>query len=626
MKLIYSHLKKFLPDLNVEPQKLRDDLTMIGHFANFYEIIKSPPLLKGGSPAGEGDFDFFIDLDIKINRGDALGYYGLARDLSVYYKIPLVLPQIDNQYTSNTPDFKVTSPDVIRVMTAKVSGVKVSSSPDWLKSFLQTHDINSINNLVDLSNYIMLLYGIPCHTFDDAKVNGTLTWENNTGLKYPQFTTLDGTIFNLTPANLLLTNQKEALSTDFLGGRNSGVDQDTQATFVEMAVYNRTRVRLDSQELKTRTESGIRLEKDLDPDTIPLAFNHLIKLIQETCGGQITTGLGDYYPNPITPPEIEFDPQSPSVFSGIEIPADFALDSLTRLGCTVIASKAIYSGQSTGKQSLFHIIPPTIRKDITQTEDLIEEVVRFWGYNQIPINQPLAHKQVQDITPPILTLIDSLKDKLTKLGYDEVRTWPMTQSPLDPNTVVTTQNSINSEYPHLRQSICQTLIGQLDQYTRYKLPQPQFFEIGKVFSQTSGQFEEHYSLGIYNYSTENLKSDLEKLGLKSDTDNGFAEINLDTLPQPSHSYIPNDITNTAHELTGQIITLDANVTHDHQADPLILIKEFSQKIGDSLWQLVITDIYHDTKSGQYRYTFRASYFNLDDKTAKDLHLKTFGLK
>jgi phenylalanyl-tRNA synthetase beta chain len=195
------------------------------------KYIKSPPLLKGGSPAGEGDFDFFIDLDIKINRGDALGYYGLARDLSVYYKIPLVLPQIDNQYTSNTPDFKVTSPDVIRVMTAKVSGVKVSSSPDWLKSFLQTHDINSINNLVDLSNYIMLLYGIPCHTFDDAKVNGTLTWENNTGLKYPQFTTLDGTIFNLTPANLLLTNQKEALSTDFLGGRNSGVDQDTQATF-----------------------------------------------------------------------------------------------------------------------------------------------------------------------------------------------------------------------------------------------------------------------------------------------------------------------------------------------------------------------------------------------------------
>jgi phenylalanyl-tRNA synthetase beta subunit len=144
------------------------------------------------------------------------------------------------------------------------------------------------------------------------------------------------------------------------------------------------------------------------------------------------------------------------------------------------------------------------------------------------------------------------------------------------------------------------------------------FEIGKVFSQTSGQFEEHYSLGIYNYSTENLKSDLEKLGLKSDTDNGFAEINLDTLPQPSQSYIPNDITNTAHELTGQIITLDANVTYDQQADPLTLIKDFSQKIGDSLWQLVITDIYHDTKSGQYRYTFRASYFNLDDKTAKDL--------
>jgi phenylalanyl-tRNA synthetase beta chain len=595
MKLIYSTLKKFIPTLDVTPQQLRDDLTLIGHFANYYELI--------------GENDFIIDLDIKVNRGDCLGYYGLARDLAVYYQQPWILPAIDNHYPSDKlPNIEIKSAKVKRVLATQLSNLKINTSPDWLLHFLEHHDINPINNLVDLSNYIMLLYGIPCHTFDAAKINHRLIWEDNS--RFSTFTTLDGTQLKLSGGELILSNDNQALSLSFIGGQNSGIDADTTQTIVEMAVYDRGQVRRDSRGLRTVTEAGIRLEKDLDPKTIPLAFDHLIFLIQEVCGGNLSGSLFDYYPSPSTSPSIEFDPSLPSIYAGIDIPADFALDSLQRLGCTISRNL---------------ITPPSIRRDLTLTEDLIEEVMRFYGYQHIPTNQPLEPKDVTDITPPILYVIEKLKDELVALGYDEIRSWPLTAAPLDPSTVVTTENSINSEYIYLRQSIIQSLKLQLDQYQRLKLPSPQFFEIGKIFSQIGDKYQEFYSLGLYHPDISVLQKDLEKIGLQAKFDDNFAEITLEE-SIPSLPYTPQVYVSKAIELTSQIITLDANINLSEDKDPLELIKEYSHKIDPSiLWQMVITDSFHDPKTSQYRYTFRVSYYNCTDKEAKKIHLDTFGL-
>lgn len=588
MKLIYSQLKKFLPDLNVKPQQLRDNLTMIGHFANFYEKIS--------------DNDFLIDLDIKVNRGDCLGYYGLARDLSVYYQTPLVIPDNHPEFINNNIcPIQIKSPDVYRILACKISGLNVGTSPQWLIDLLKTHGINSINNLVDLSNYIMLLYGIPCHTFDATK-SQQLIWENNS--KYTDFISLDGTQIKLQPDNLIITNDSEVLSLSFVGGQNSSVDELTTETLVEMAIYNRTRVRRDSRSLKTLTEASIRLEKDLDTETIPLAFNHLVQLITDLCGGKISSGLFDHYPNPSKPQPITFNFQKPSLVSGIDISPDFSADCLTKLGCTINQNQ---------------IIPPSIRKDISIEADLVEEVIRFYGFQKIPTGQPLIFQNYPDITPKILFLIEQLKDKLVVLGYDEVRSWPLVQKPIGPGSVVKTENLINSEYPYLRQSIIQSLQNQLDQYTRYKLPNPQFFEIGKIFNQIDNKYIEQYSLGIYHYDSSILESDLKKLNLTVKINGNFAEIILDDLEKPS-SYIPKDTSNSAIELISQIITLDANVNLDKPQDPLDLIKEYSAKIDPKiLWSMQIIDVYN------LRYTFRVSYYNCDDKTAKKIHLAAFGL-
>lgn len=596
MKLIYSELQKLLPNLDVKPQQLRDDLTMIGHFTNFYEEI-------------EGEIVF--DLDIKVNRGDCLGYYGLARDLSVYYNIPLVTSkkEITNQSNYNLP-ITVSTSNVKRVMAVKISEIKNSQSPQWLQKFVKIHGSNSINTLVDLTNYIMFLYGIPNHAFDTVKSGDNLIWEMNS--KFQEFISLDGSKLSIDKNILMINNPQKTLSLSFWGGESCAINLDTTETIIELAVYDRTTVRKNSRQLKSVTEASVRLEKDLDPELIPQAFNHLASLILENCSGKISSNIYDYYPEKISLPQIEFDSSKPSLVSGIEIPSDFSIDCLKRLGCIV-------------NNNL--IIPPSIRKDIGIEADLIEEVVRFYGYNKIPTNQPLVYKKLPDITPKEIYLIEELKDKLINLGYDEVLSWPLTNSPYNPNNIITTQNSINSEFIYLRQSLIQSLNQQLDQYNRYKLPNPQFFEIGKIFYQENGKYIEKNSLGIYHYDSNKLTEDLKKLNLEAKIiNNNFVEIILDDLEKPD-LYIPKTENNNAYELTSQIITLDANVVLDKKEDEKELINKYSQIIGNKyLWQMVITDSFEDQKTGKYKYTFRVSYFNTDDKTAKALHLKSFNLE
>lgn len=598
MKLIYSQLKNWLPYLTVSPKQLRDDLTMIGHFASGYKEI--------------GD-EVIFDLEIRQNRADCLGYYGIARDLSVFYNTKLNIPDVSISpcpVKGKELGVRVESNDVHRLQAVRLSNIKNSDSPDWLKNFLSLHDINSINTLVDLTNYVMLWWGIPCHAFDTAKVS-SLTWENKVDTKYSEFTTLDGTNLKLTDNCLLVTDNSNVVSLSFIGGQNSGIELSTTETIIEMAVYNRSRVRSDSRSLKTITEASIRLDKELDTESIPLAFNHLISLIQEHCHGEISSELLDIYPLKPTLPQITFDPTKPAQYAGVEISPEFATDVLTRLGCQ---KSPLLKGDLEG------FVPPSIRKDITLEEDLIEEIIRFHGYNKIPLDQPISSDPIPDITPKILYLIEKIKDDLVAQGYDEVRSWPLVSAPLDKSTAIYTQNSINSEYPVLRQSIIQSLKVQLENYLRYKVPSPKFFEIGKIYYQENGKYIEKYALGMYSQDVDSLRRDVARY-VSTDvkiTDN-YAEVILDDLPKPD-SYIPQNISNTAIELTSQIITLDANVSLPLPQDPIKLIEEYSSKIDKNiLWSMQITDIFKD------KYTFRVSYYNCDDKTAKKIHLSAFNL-
>ncbi len=618
MKIIYSQLKKFLPDLKKTARKVANDLTLIGHLNDSFE---------------KKEGEIILGLEVRQNRGDCLGYYGIVKELSALYDIPLVVPRIILPKTKKDYDLpiKVTAKkQTQRIMAIRLSNIKNSSSPGWLKKFLRLHEINSINLLVDLTNYIMFWYGIPCHAFDTEKSTDKLNWQLN-NRQYKKFITLDATGVDLKPDTFLISSPKGAQSLIMIGGKKCAIDLNTKEVLIEMAIYDRVKVRRDYKNLNIVTDAGIRLEKDLDTELIPQALFHLINLVLKNCGGKITSNIYDNYLKKPKKTVIEFDLKKPSVYAGISISEKQALETLKKLNCKIKPTK-----------NKVIVEPPTLRKDILLEEDLIEEIIRFHGYDKIPTNKPISSKKLPDITPKILYLIEAVKKILVDSGYDEIRSWPLIQEKyfqenkrLGKVKPIYTENSVNANFPVLRQTIISSLRFQKKQYEKYKLSEIKFFEVGKVFYQRSGKYLEHHSLGIYDQSEKKLAKTinffLKKLGVKTGDcfiEENFAEINLDKLlaqiSKIPKAKVKRKKSKAIHELTSQIISLDANVALSVKKDPKELIKKYSQKIGQKyLWQLVITDIYQESK--KYKYTFRAYYYNTDDKTAKKIHLKTFKL-
>ncbi len=622
MKIVYQQLQQLLPGLkNIPASEIANRLTYLGHF-NDSLVAKNSQTIIG--------------LEVRQNRADCLSYYGIAKELSVLYG-PLSLPTFFSLKSAKLPklDIKVSTPkNVNRIQAIRISNLKnkPSSALPKIKKILEAHDIHPINALVDITNFVMFFWGIPCHAFDTKKSGQNLIWQLNDG-KYKKFTTLDGTVLNLDKDTFMVNAPNKALSLSFLGGQNCAIDLDTKETIIEMATYNPGKVRTDSRNLKTITEASIRLDKFLDCHLIDQALNHLTALIVKHCQGQVSSQQYNYYPHPKKIKPIKFNPRKPALCAGIDIKPKFALAVLKKLDCALIDN---------------HVIPPSLRPDLEIEDDLVEEVVRFFGYDKIPLNQPINRPKTKDITPPLLIIINHLKNILTELGYDEVQSWPLVKSDqiVDQKTAIYTQDSINSDCPVLRQSIIPSLVDQKKHYSRYKLGDQQFFQIGKIYYQEkAGAYQEKHSLAFHHPNSFQLEKDFDtaliKLSLNQKqlldapiinqtSDGTYIEIILDSLADIVNLdfLLPKTISPnyTAYELNRQIVTLDANINLKNKTDPKKLLQEYSKKIGEHLWQIIITDIFHDPKKRIYRYTFRVSYFNLPSAKAKSLHLSTFNLQ
>ncbi len=629
MKIIYSQIKKLLPNLDKRPKQLADDLTLIGHFVDGIEKVNN---------------DTVISLEIRQNRGDCLGYWGIAKELAILYNLKLKSPKAPLPSIVSKTSLPITvkaQDQVTRIMAVKITSLKNRPTPKWLKTFLAQHDIHSINTLVDLTNYIMLLWGIPNHAFDAQQSTDRLAWETNQG-KFKTFTTFDGTKIRLKEGTLQISNNKKVLSiAGIIGGQNSGVKLNTEESIVEMAIYKPKKVRHDSQQLKVTTEASTRLEKKLDPNLVPQAFNHLINLILKHCQGEVASQIYDYYPSPIEPTIIKFNPNQPSSFAGIKIEPRFVQETLKKLSCQI----------NPKTDSFWQVTPPSLRADLELEEDLIEETIRFWGYQKIPTNQPISPKILPDITPKIIYLIEAAQNILVNFKYDEIRSWPLIKRVhfLKAHFLsrsaqgIYTQNNVNSRYPILRASIISSLKLQYRQYQKLKIPQKQFFEIGKIFWQADNSYQECWSLGVFDQSSKNLNKKIKRfyheLGLPNHQippiqkigSGAATEINLESLakqltqiPKITISKPPQLADKAAKELTGQVISLDANLIFTRKKKPQKIIEKYQAKFDPNiLWQLTILDIYQE--KNQYKYTLRVFYHNCSSKKAKKVHQKVFKL-
>ncbi len=647
MKVLYSQLKKYLPELSASAKDVANVFTMTGFMLDkFIEVDYN------------GQKDYFLDLEVRQNRADSFGVLGLARELSAYYKIPLKYPEYNISLGGNTYKLPITisaKEAVKRVQAVKLIDLEIKESPEWLKDYLSLYDINSINNLVDLTNYVMIETGHASHVFDTDLVGDALTWEVNNG-KYPKMTTLNGQEVELTADSLLITDGKRPLSLSFIGGKDDAVTNSTKKVIIEMAVYNGTLVRRNARDLKIVTEAGTRLEKFMDPNSIPQAFEWLISLILENCGGTIVSELFDEYIQ-ITPEiEINVDLDKVQQVAGIPITYTESKEYLKNLGFKIIADN----------NNSVKVLRPVNRLDIETQQDAFEEIIRMKGFNNIPSNY-LTTQVVKDITPTRIYLMDNITNCLATNGLDEVRSWVLVDQKSNDLTrfidwdAIRVTNSINEEVPFLRQSIAVSLLGQAQTYIKNNIAPIELFEIGKIFGKKEGTYTEINSLGMLiannniNYLKLKLESLIRYLGMDKieyikdanpprsshpltswqirienqvvgviyiTNKNEFveasvAEINIDLID----SIINKNKKSSTQEVTQKIVTLDANVNLAQDVDVNSFVLNKLESVGAHLWSWELIDQFKS--DSDIKYTVRVSYVNLSDTSAKELHAKLF---
>lgn len=537
-------------------------------------------------------------------------------------------------------------------------------SPAWLNEYMNFYGLNSVNLLVDLSNYVMLLTGYPSHLIDYKKTDGQISWSLNKS--FDEMTTLLGTSVKLQKnTELIIRDQKNIIAlAGIVGGTEAAISSETKSIIAEVAVYDRSVIRKNSRSLNIVTEASHRLEKDLDPNGAEYAINLLVSLILEYGGGKIDSDLFEYYPKRYVSPKVEFKTSLPSEFSGIEIKEEDTLRILKNLNFIIEE-----------KDNLLLVTPPTYRLDISLPEDLVEEVVRVYGYNRIPADEIPKLEIVSDITPKNIPLAEKIRDILSTLGFDEILSWPLTKNDdnefvnyMDWNTV-STQNSVNDVYPNLRQSMITGLLNQLNEYFKKNVDFINIFEIGKVFGEKGGEYMECESLGVMATSNKDVivefKNKIESLLRLI----GFRDIKyFEAKSKPKianqnscweiydgkqrigvlYKLIPQEIKSNVYvseidldrvtkllfleleknnpvvEITQKLIALDVNIELESSKSIFEYLEEIEKKIDKKhLWSINVVDTYPLEKS--IRYTLRVTYEELSDQEAKNMHATVFSL-
>jgi len=660
MKLLYSQLKKYLPELKASAVEVGDVFTQIGYMLD--GVVEEVKYL--------GETDFLMDLEVRQNRADCFGVQGLARELSAYYNIPMHQSIYNTNFKINDANEKENIPievkakkAVKRVLAVKISDLTVGPSPEWLREYLAFYEINSINNLVDLTNLVMVETAHPSHAFDlDKMGKETLTWEMNSKTDY-KFSTLDSTQLILDTSILTISDGDKPLSLAMIGGKDVAIDENTKNIILEIAIYDGGLVRRNSRKLKVFTEAGSRLEKFMDPDSIPQAFELLVSLILENCGGQIASKVFDEYNDRLERNVITVDLDKVQQIAGVEIMHDQSVQFLERLGFEI----------KSRRDSQVEVTRPLDRFDIEMQEDVWEEIIRLKGFYHLPKDQLLS-RPAKDITPKHLTIIDSTYELMSYNGFDEVRSWVLVEEKLNELAnygnwkAISAENSINEEAPILRSSLGVSLLGQLNTSNKNYIVDVRLFEIGKVFGIQDGQFLEFHSLGILiNRNDVNLvKEALEKvlrtfgfdsiiytrtekapesavptncfdIHIRIGSENhkvgilyitnklvteeaAICEINLDIF-----SSLQNDEKSTTKEITKRIVTLDTNVELSDNENINENVIDLLENI-EYIWAWEVVDKFkiNDSADSLTKYTVRVSYFDLSDQDAKDLHKKIFG--
>jgi len=453
-------------------------------------ILVLPPEAPIGVPLGAYLGDVVLDLDITPNRPDCLSIIGIAREIAALTGEPLRLPKIHYEETEESIDsfasVDIVDPDLCpRYCASLIIGIKIAPSPSWLQQRLNSCGMRPINNVVDVTNYVMLEYGQPLHAFDYHKLKGRQIIVRRAG-NSETITTLDGSERTLNADILVIADKEEAVAVaGIMGGLNSEVTDRTDTILLESANFNQATIRRGCSRLQFQSEASIRFDKGLNSGLPLLPLKRATQLLLELAGGRAAKGIIDVYPAKSKPKLISLTTREVKRLSGLKVNIEEILKVLKALG---------FECREGDSGSQISVSVPYWRSDIKCSADLVEEVVRIIGYEKVPITRlgsPLPQqKSILSPSARQSNLKEKLRNILTGLGFQEILTYslvsleklqklfPKLELKVLPLKVA---NPMTKEQEYLRTSLRAGLLSTLSHNQKFEQAGIRLFEIGKVF-------------------------------------------------------------------------------------------------------------------------------------------------
>ena len=386
-------------------------------------IIVLPNSAVIGAPLDDALGDTFLELELTPNRGDCLSILGVAREIGAITGQPVRIPDVGYPETGPPADPKaqvtIADPDLCHRYTASViSGIRIGPSPDWMQERLSRAGLRPINNVVDVTNYVMLEFNQPLHAFDlDAVADRQVIVRR--AASGEKFVTLDGVERTLDADNLMIADPARAIGIGgVMGGANSEITEATSTMLLESATFHPLNNRRTATMLNLRTEASLRFEKGLRPELAPIALRRATQLILQTAGGAAAAGIIDVYP-------ARGQDAAPVPLTERRLRQVLGMDLDIARAEAVLAGLGIATRRA-GPDRL-EADRPYWRSDIAIEEDLIEEVVRIIGYDAVPttmLSSPIPHRRPS----PMTELKESLRDALAAAGMEETISYPLLRS------------------------------------------------------------------------------------------------------------------------------------------------------------------------------------------------------
>jgi len=442
--------------------------------------------LPNGTPAARYfnlEADYQIAIGLTPNRIDAASHFGTARDLKAVLNRSLKLPSVDDFMVNNTDltlDVRVEDPIACpRYTGLTISGLTVGESPDWLKQRLVSIGLKPINNIVDITNFVCHDLGQPLHAFDAAKISRNQVIVKTLPEGTP-FVTLDGVERKLTATDLMICDaEKPMCIAGVFGGQNSGVSAQTTSIFLESAYFSPTSVRKTAQHHGLKTDASFRFERGTDPNMPVFALKRAALLVQQVAGGTTSSEITDLYPTPIEPFRVSVRYRNIDRLIGIKI-------DHTEIH-RILEALDIQAENRTAED--FTAIVPPYRVDVTREADVVEEILRIYGLDNVPLSTTLAADSLSEFpkTDP-----DQWQSRVGQLmaanGFYEILTNSLTRPAYHdairaslPGSDVTLLNPLSDDLSVMRQTLLFSALETLVYNINRRQKDLKTFEFGKVY-------------------------------------------------------------------------------------------------------------------------------------------------